>query len=181
MEKKSNSIVKTALQYGAILAAASIVYSVFLHAIGQNTNQALGAISYLITLVIIGVSLKIQRDSHQGGYLTYGEGVKLGFLISLFAGIVVAGFAIFMVKQIDPSIEEEAVNKALEEALKQGGQESQLEMTEKMTRFMFKPVMLYAVTLILTVIIGVIESLILAAIFQKKKDPFSNAMEEVEK
>lgn len=180
MENKNSFELKLVLKYGAILGFALILYTVLLHTIGQTMNNSLGYINYLIMLAVIIIAIKDTRDNKMGGFIEYGKGVQIGFLISLISGLIIAAFSVLLIKYIDPSLEEEIVNKGLEEALKKGTPESSMAQVESMTRFFFKPVMLFIMSLIGMVVVGVLESLVVAAIFKKKKDAFADAMKEVE-
>jgi hypothetical protein len=118
MENKESFELKFVLKYGAILGFIFILYSVLLQAIGQSMNNSLGSINYLIMLVVIIIAIKDARDNKMGGYIEYGKGVQIGFLISLISGLIIAVFSVILIKYIDRSIEEQVVNKAMEDALK---------------------------------------------------------------
>lgn len=180
MDKTSSAILnKNVFQYSVILGLSVIVYSVIQHALGMNSNKAMGALTYLILIVVLLFAIKSHRDKYLDGLLTFGQGVKIGFFVSLFGGFIIALFSLYMMKVIDPGIEQELVNVAMESALKQGGNEASLQMAEKITRFLLRPWVFVLSEVFNYALLGSVVSLILSAIFQKKDNSFESAMHNV--
>jgi len=172
METQKPSVGKSAMTYGLYLGLASIVYALILYLSGMILNKAAGWFSLVISIAILSWALINFRDKLNGGYLRYGQGVGLGTLTMIYAGVLSGIFTFVLYKYIDPSLTEQVVNQAMEEALAKGTPEAQLEMAEKWTRIFVSPVAMFIWSIMGSAFIGAIISLILAAIFKKEPSIF---------
>ncbi|TAJ12508.1 DUF4199 domain-containing protein [Marinilabiliaceae bacterium JC017] len=181
MEKQTSSKTKMAMSYGLYLGLALVVYSLILYVSGQTFNKSLGYVSYIIMLLGIGWGMKHYRDNVNNGLLTYGQGMGLGVLISVFAGVISGFFSFILMKYIDPSLMEQALAMAQEEALKGGATEAQLDQMEGVMGMFSNPWVIMISAIIGSAFIGAIISLILAAIFKRTpENSFEEAVKDVE-
>jgi hypothetical protein len=67
------------------------------------------------------------RDSRLNGWLSYGEGVKIGAMSSLAAGILAGAFKLLLILVIDKSILEEILIQMEEKLLESGAKEEEIE------------------------------------------------------
>ena len=79
---------KTEIKYGVIFAAIVIVYVMIEHLLGLNTTRHdIGQYTRLagVLVPIIGIffGIKAKRDQDRNGILTFGQGVKTGFLVAV--------------------------------------------------------------------------------------------------
>jgi hypothetical protein len=81
--KKSNVI----LMWGVGTSIISIIYSQILYAIKME-NTGLREFGFLIIFVGLFIGTYMVRSKANGGYLTYGEGFKAGFMMSLIITIL---------------------------------------------------------------------------------------------
>ncbi|MCU4166280.1 DUF4199 domain-containing protein [Carboxylicivirga caseinilyticus] len=179
MEKTNAPWSKTALTYGIYLGVISILYSVIIYVAGMIGNKPLSYVSYLITIGILIWAMLTYRDKVNGGYMSYGTGVGLGFMTALIGGILGSIFSYILMTVIDPSIPDQLFNMAIEEAIAKNPEvEQNLDMVEGMMRKMMSPTALALFGVVGSAIGGVIISLILAAIFKKDKPMFEEAQAE---
>lgn len=179
MEQTNASWSKTAMTYGIYLGLISILYSVILYVTGQTGNQTLGYVGYIFIIGIVIWALITYRDKINGGYMSYGTGVGIGFMTALIGGILGSIFAYVLFAIIDPSLPEQLLGKALEEAIAKNPEiEQNLDMVEGMMRKMMSPTAIAIMGVVSSAIGGIIISLILAAIFKKDKPMFEEAQAE---
>ena len=86
MDTPKASIKKIALNYGLILALASIGWSVVLFVLDKHVERPWwsGVISFALMVVILIYGLKAFKKEN-GGYMSLGEALKAGLAISLIA------------------------------------------------------------------------------------------------
>lgn len=170
---KTNPLLKTAINYGAMSALASFAVFVALYYKGLNP---LGPGSWLgawIPIVFICLGTNFYRSHCLNGFISYGQSFKIGFLISLASGFLFALLIYIFVTLIDGNVIEvykEEMRIGMEEAkfiFSRDMYEQGLESIEKLT-----------ITTIayndffMKVIGGVLVSLITAAIYRKQPAEF---------
>lgn len=177
MEKQKPSLFHHAMMYGLYLGLALVVYSLLLYLGSLSFNVTLKSLIYLFIVVGLFVSLKHYRDNINGNVLTFGEGMKLGILISLFSGFLMGGFS-YVMHLIDPTLLDQSIQLQQEAMLQQGVPEDKVAEMEIMLR---KPILLVVGVLFDVLIMGSILSLVVSAILKKKPaNPFDAAVKEVE-
>lgn len=76
----------TEIRYGAIFAGVVVVYVMLEHFLGFNTtNHAVGQYSRLggVLVPILGVLFGLIAKRRELGFLTFGQGIKSGFVIAV--------------------------------------------------------------------------------------------------
>lgn len=111
MENLKPQTGKFALNYGLILGMISIVFTCALYAMDMHYKGGIPIliISLLIMLGVIIFALR-QFKKENGGYLGFGEGLKVGMGLCLIGGIISILFNLILSNVIDP----EMMNKQLE-------------------------------------------------------------------
>jgi ethanolamine transporter EutH len=115
MENITKSHSRHTLNYGLITGGVLIVFSLLLYALDLWSNRWLAFLSYLILLVMMYLGTKAFRDNLQGGFISFGKGFNVAFMIGLFAAIVLVIYNYLFFKFFDPS----AVEKMMEMAEEQ--------------------------------------------------------------
>ncbi|MCX6352495.1 MAG: DUF4199 domain-containing protein [Bacteroidetes bacterium] len=100
----------TILKWGLIFAIAAIVMTILSRfVLGTDpakmntlTSIIVGVISVAVSVACLVMALR-EVKQNESGYLTYGRGVKVGFLTCLAAGFVVSVFTYFYNGYIDDS------------------------------------------------------------------------------
>jgi len=105
-----NSVIK----YGVIIGVVGIAMQAILYSI--SVKLMLGDGSVVAALIALGLyiyfGLKARKDN--GGYFTFGEAFKSIMTMILIAGVLSSTFQAILYKVIDPSIEIEVKDKAVE-------------------------------------------------------------------
>ena len=168
MEEKS-TVWPIGFRVGVILALALIIYSMLLQVTGMVTNQALGIVAYVIYIIGIVWAHKTYKESGDG-YMSYGQGLGLGMIVTGVAGLVSSLFSYFYLKFIDDSMLSEILNQSRIALEEQGMDDEQIEQALAMTQKFTTPEMLMIWGVFGALLMGLIFSLVISA-FTKKTNP----------
>ena len=164
---------RTALKWGLITGIALVVYSIILYTLNQTTN---GALSLVIYGILIGGLIVGMRDyrTNNGGYMTYGEGMGLGALLSAVAGLLSSAFTVFYTQIIDPGFQGRLVGQMRDQLEDQGKlSDEQIDQAIELMQKFQSPGLQFMFGLFGTILIGVVLSLIIAAFIRRNKtNPF---------
>jgi hypothetical protein len=168
------STAKLALKWGLITGVALVVYSTLLYTLGQMANTGLTLLIYVI--VAAGLTLAIREyRTLNGGYLTIGEGVSLGALLSAISGLLSSAYNVLYTTVIDPGVREQMMNQ-IRAGLEDQGKltDEQIDQTMEITQKFQSPGLQFIVGILGSILIGVVFSLIISAIMRRKNDnPFA--------
>jgi hypothetical protein len=170
--KKSTII----LTWGIGTGVASALFYQILYATGKE-DSGLRWLNLLIVFLGLFIGTMMVRDKAQEGYMTYGQGFKTGFLMTLLI-TVISLIALIVDLQIHPDLVDKILAKAQNDMINKGANEQQIEMSMHYTRMMTTPVMLCIWTIVGGIFMGTILSLITAGVNTKKK-PFMQEDDEV--
>jgi hypothetical protein len=171
MEKKT-TLFNHSLMWGAILGIILIVYSLLLYFLDLSTNRALGYVAWLITIVIVFYAMKVYRDKVNQGALSFGNAFAIGILVCLISGLISAIFAYIQFSVLSPELIDKMIQIGEERLLSRGMPDDMVERSMAMSRKFMTPAMISLMAFIMSVIIGAVISLILAAIVKKEPNPF---------
>ncbi|MFC2137175.1 DUF4199 domain-containing protein [Bacteroidota bacterium] len=171
MENKPN-IYKSAMNYGAIVGFALVIYSVLMYMLDLSTNRTMGNLSFIILLAGIIFGIKNYRDKVNDGIIAYTKSLGLGILITVFAGIISTFYSYIQMTIIDPELPAKIMEIAEEAMLDRGMTEEQVEMQMQMTAKMMKPLSLSIIGILSFAFYGTILSLIVSIFMKKEGDPF---------
>jgi hypothetical protein len=158
MEEQA-STARTALKYGILTSVAIMIFTTILNVSGQSQNKWLALFAYVIMIVGIVLAMKEFRESNKG-YMTYGEGLGLGSLVSAILGFLASMFAMVYIRFIDPTIMTQTLNKARADKY--------MEISQKFS----SPGFMFAAGVFGYLFMGFIFSLIIAAIIRREKAVF---------
>ncbi|WP_020606302.1 DUF4199 domain-containing protein [Spirosoma spitsbergense] len=164
---------RTALKWGLITGIALVVYSIILYTLDQTTNGALSLVIYGILIGGLIVGMREYRTNN-GGYMTYGEGMGLGALLSAIAGLLSSAFTVFYTQIIDPGFQERIVGQVRDQMEQQGKMsDEQIDQAIEWMQKFQSPGLQFMFGLLGTILIGVVLSLIIAAFIRRNKtNPF---------
>ena len=160
---------QSALIPGLTLGAISIVIAVIVYVLDYQS----GWVSLLSTLIMIGliVGFTIEyRNKKCGGFITYGQALGFGTLMSLVSSVLGGIYQLLLVTVIDPGFISKQVEKARIALEEKGMPEEQMEAAMKFTELFATPTVSTLSAIIGGVFIGFIFSLVIAA-FVKKGNP----------
>ncbi len=159
---------KHALNYGAILGLSLLIFSTILYLTGFMFSHKLGWITYIIEIFITIAAIKKLRIE-QDNILSYGQGVKEGIMVNVFAGIIMAMFTYTLYGVIDPDLTNQLKVMQEQALMTQGFTDDQIEVQMQLFETMNTPGVLAFSAFFGQIILGAIISLI-AAIFLKRKE-----------
>ena len=175
METKAdfkNIVLKSALLLGGV----GIAYQVLLYATGLLYSGSTG-MSVLTTVISIAISVWFiaaaiqQYKNGNEGFLTVGEAIKVGAVVGLIAGVILAFYQVLYTTVIDPDYYQRTIDLVEQKMSAMGLSEEQLKtFTDEMAKH--KPSLLK--TFLSPLISGGIGGLVLGAIIgavKKKERP----------
>lgn len=179
MNFQKTSILPIALKYGFILTAVSFIISLSLTyglISGVLPFPLFGAISFILSVIAMLVFVLFayrEFKAQSGGFMTFGEGFKLGTLLIFFSGVCGVLLSIFYFRFIDPEAQKTVTDMTLDFSMSlfekgniempPGFEEEQRAQVEKNQSPLYQ--FLYGAGG--SLVIGAILSLIMAAIGKK--------------
>ncbi|MEO1256105.1 MAG: DUF4199 domain-containing protein [Bacteroidota bacterium] len=113
------SVRKVAFKWGLIFGLISVVLAMiwqFAGLAGENWTNWLGLIPLVITMYLSHKEFKDTGDS----YMSYGQGLGTGTLMSLVAGVISSIFTYIYLAYVDDSIQKKSMDEAYESWETQG-------------------------------------------------------------
>ncbi len=84
----NQSIYKTALKYGTITGLGNFVFFLLIYFMGKNPLGNWSWLGAWISILLIILGSKEHRNLDLGGYMTYGRGLGMGTLITVFGALL---------------------------------------------------------------------------------------------
>ena len=157
------------LRYGIILGLIMIVYSLILQFIGLATNNWASAVSYIFLIVGMVMAHKAFKEGGDG-FMSIGQGLGIGTLISLIAAVLSSIFTYIYISFIDDSMLTVIREKQIEQMESQGMDDAQIEQAMEFASMFSSPAALVVMGIIFITFFGFILSLIIS-LFTKKANP----------
>jgi hypothetical protein len=170
MENKV-TVSQIALKYGLYLGLVLIILSMIIEFMNldMKTQQNLGYINYVGALVAIILAHKAFKENGDG-FMTIGQGLGIGTLVSLISGAILAVFTYVYIKFVDDSILTKIKDMQIEEMEKRGMSDAEIEQAMKVAGIFMSAEMMIVWIILGMVFIGFILSLIVS-LFTKKVNP----------
>lgn len=168
MENKV-TVSQIGLRYGLILGLLSIVFGLILQMTGQATNNWLSSIGYIFFIAVIVLAHKAFKEGGDG-FMSIGQGIGIGTLLSLIGGTMSSIFTFIYLKFVDDSMLQTIREKQIEGMEAQGMDDAQIDQAMEIASKFSGPVAILIIGIIGSVFIGFIISLIVA-LFTKKSNP----------
>jgi hypothetical protein len=168
----------TTLLYALIMAIGQIVLTLVGFFLGYQTDKInqgtwFGVVPVLYAIVVYALGLKAVREEDAGKYLTYGKGVGTGTMIALYSGLIGSIFAFIHFTWVNPNYTDYLIEASRVKWVAAGLSDSRMEAGEKGIRMFTKPAVMAIVGFCMTMVFGVIISLIASA-FLKRNPPEEN-------
>ncbi|WP_221394363.1 DUF4199 domain-containing protein [Dyadobacter sp. NIV53] len=170
MEEKA-STARVALKFGVVGAVIIMVYTTILNVTGLSQNQLLSTLSFVFLIVVIVLAMKDFRQQNKG-FMSYGEGLGLGALLSAVLGFLSSMFTMFYIRFIDPELMTKVMDKAREDMEAKGMDDSQIDQAMELSQKFMSPGITFAMGVFMYILMGFILSLIISAILRKEKPVF---------
>jgi len=129
------SVLSVGLKFGLIIAVASIAFMMITIALGSNPFERdwKGWISSLVTIAIVVFAHKNFKDSGDG-FMSYGQGLGIGFISVMTSVLIVMAFNLIYVNFIDADLMEDLWRKTEEQMAAQGQNEQNIATAIEWTK-----------------------------------------------
>ena len=174
MQANSTPAVSTTsvgLRYGLLTGLISIIISFGMYAARMEQSP----LKYVSFLVLIGgmiMAMRHYKENNQG-YMSFGEGVGIGTVLSAVVGVLSAIFTYVYMNIIDPDVVARMMDKARSDMEAKGGlSDEQIDQGMAMAgKFMNGPIMM-VVVVVSSVLFGVLLALVVSAFVKHTKPEF---------
>lgn len=169
----SNPFWKLALRYGLIYGVSSVLILLCFYALGVDQSGWQQALGIVLMVIILVMAMREYKMEALGGYLTVGQGFKLGLMVCLIGQLISGAYFSFIhIPYVDPDM----INRILEQARikleDKGMSDEQIEHAISMQSKFMTPGYMFVFALLSVAIVGSLISLIIAAIMKKNNDSF---------
>ena len=165
------SVTSVAVKYGLLTGLVGVVYSLIIMVTDLGDNRILSSLAYLILIAGIVLAMK-QYKAINYGYMSYGQGLGIGSLVSLIFGLLTGIFTWIYTEFVDTEYMGRMMEKQREEMLSQGMTDEQIDAGMKIAENFQGPVTMILGAAVITLIIGFILSLIISAIMKNSRPEF---------
>jgi len=171
MNEQNVTVSNTAIRYGLIVGMISVVYSFILAMFDETMNRGLGAVSYLILIVGMVMAFKYFKANNLG-YMSYGQGLRIGTLMSLIVGLMASLFMYIYIKFVDSEVMNRAMEMQRIQMEEKGMDDAQIDQAMEMADKFSSPELMIVFGTLGFVVIGFIIALILSAIMKNARPEF---------
>ena len=167
METAKPSQAGIAIKWALINVITGIVITYVFQFMGTNMSSPVRYLSYIPFIAFLCLSQTEYRDK-LSGFMTYGQGFVEGLLYGVFCGIMMAIFIYIYYGILYPQGLDQIIAAQHDKMVAQGLSSDQIDTAAEMTK---KYGAIFAAVAILFIIpiIGIVISLITAAIFKKER------------
>ena len=170
MENQTSSQ-KIIINYGLMLAGASILLGLIQYATGTHLEQNLinGILGFgiFIIFIILGIR-KFKANNNQ--FMSWEQGLKIGVGIAVLAGLIGAIYQYIFVTFIEPDMMNQMLEIQNQKMIDQGKTEEEIEAANEMSKKFQTPILIAAFGIIASAIGGFIISAITSAIMKKTEE-----------
>jgi hypothetical protein len=152
------------IKYGLLVGVASVVYLVLLHVAGAMTSTLLQSLSWLLLIAGIILAHLSYKKSNQG-LMGYGKGLLIGTVVTIVSTVISQIYTYIHIKFIDSELLDYYVENQTYAMEQRGMEPEQIDALAASPLFSAEGFVLMG--FLFTVIIGIILSLIIAAITKK--------------
>ena len=173
METTKLSTKKFAINNGLLLGLAGVVLGVIIYVLNMHLEQSWvsSVVGTIITIIILVYAFK-QYKSANNGFMSIGQGLKLGMGIIVISTIISVIFNYVLMNIIEPDMLAQMQELQMEKMIETNPDmtQSQIDAAKEMSAKFSSPAIVAAVQLAIGLIFGFIITLI-TALIMKKNDP----------
>ena len=173
-ENKQPSLLKSTINYGAMLGLAMVIITLLAWMFDILLKPGFSYVNYALIIVGIVLATINFRDQEQGGSITYGRALGVGFLTTMFSGLVISLFSYLLYTVIDPTLVEKSYAVMEEGYYNAGMSDDQIETAMNMVKRFSNPPMMALIGFLGYVFMGLIFSLVTSIFLKKEGDPFTS-------
>ena len=163
------SIKDVSVKWGLILGVISIalfIIGVVTETSQESWSQWLGLIPTIIIFVLAHKQFKEEGD----GFMSFGEGTKIGLFVTIISSVISTLFFYIYISFVDNTFVEKIREQSLTDMQERGMSDEQIEQAMGMTETFTSPAMLAVFGILAAVFFGFILALIVTA-FTKNSNP----------
>lgn len=164
-------ITRVAIKYGLIFGLISSIYSIMLYVFQLETNKFLPYLAWILIIAGIFQAIKDYRTQNQG-FVSFGQGLGIGTLTATIMGLIGGMLNTFYITVIDKTPLQRIADMMQENLEKQGLDDQQIENALEMSQKFQSPGLMFVFSVLGSAFIGLILSLIVSAILQRKRPTF---------
>lgn len=157
------------VRYGLVLGVVSIVYFLILTFSGLDPNAGWNWLGLVFSIVAIFLAHKYFKENGDG-FMTYGQGVGIGFWLTLVSSVISVVFTYIYVKFVDTTYMDMIKEKQIESMQEKGMTDEQIDQAMEFAAAFSTPEMILIFGLLGGLFIGMIVVFIVTAI-TKKQNP----------
>ena len=162
---------------GAILSVLMITSATFSHRINTEYALVIGYTSMVLAFLLTYFGIRSYRDNVAGGVVTFGKAFTVGICITLVACLCYVAAWEFVYHKFFPDFMDKYAANVIAKARASGVPQVQLEAKvaemEKMKAMYRNPFFRMAETFIEAFPVGLLFTLVSAALLKRKRDPLS--------
>lgn len=166
MEKPSTA--RLALKWGIIVSVILSIYTVVIYMSGLFKIGYLSFLGYLFLLLGIILAAREFR-SMNNNYLSFGECLGLGTLVSAITGLISSMFTYVYISMIDTTLMQQMQDLQREQMESRGLTEEQINQAMEMAAAFTRPSVMFLMGLFMYALIGFVLSLIVSAVMKRDK------------
>jgi len=173
METSTTPVSTTSVgtRYGLLTGLVSIIISFVLNVSHLEQSPA----KWLTLIVLVGGVMLAQKNYRQanGGFMSYGEGLGVGMVVAAISSVLGAAFSYIYVTLIDPEMPARIMDKARADMEARGTMsDAQIDQAMHWTAMFMQGPAMAGIALVGGLIMGLVVSLITAAILKNSKPEF---------
>ena len=160
-----------ALRYGLMAGLLIIIYSLILQ-FADMTMSKIGMFSYVFLLLAIILAYRDYKKNNEG-YMSYAQGLGLGTLTAMVAGVLSGIFTYINIKFIDTGLMDRAMEMQRAQMEEAGNlSDEEIEMAIEMGSKFSTPELAFVSAIIGLIIVGFLMSLVIAAAMRNPRPEF---------
>ena len=159
------------LNNGLYLGLVGVVTALILYAMGKSLELqwVSSVVGFVATVGFIIFGIKQFKDDN-GGFISWGQGVKIGMGIVMISALITIAYTILFTTVIEPDFQAQAMEIQKQAWVDQGLSDEQIEAATEMAEKFQGPGIASAFILAFSAFIGFVISAIVSAIMKKSED-----------
>ena len=169
MENQANSK-SLIINFGIYLGIATVLISLITYALGMHLDPhwSVSVISGILFIGLIVFGIKKYKDI--SGFLSWGQGVKIGVGIAIVAALIGTIYNYLFMTFLEPDLLTQMQELSNQKLLDQGQTEEQIEAINEMSSAFQSPFLIAALGIIGSAVGGFVVAAIAAAIMKKSEE-----------
>lgn len=161
-------ITKPSMTYGLLLGGTMIALSLVSHFGQLGFDSTISkALPWIGATAVLYYAISDFKTTFNGGYLSFGTGLKLSVLTGVWAGIVSSLYTYVFFQYIAPNLTQEILLKAAQDMADQGMGDAEIEQAIEISEVFMTPATFAFMNLFAVPLMALVIGLLLSAILKK--------------